>query len=203
MTGIGTARVDCDASEPVFEAVLNLGLDVVFVLFALLLLFLLVLYGLLVFVGLAVLGFLGLVESLFLVHDFPVGIRLEVEHLRELEQVVQLIILERVEVEHDSLEVDDQHVGRVRNQGALVNIHLLLTAGALVVIDDFSGDKFSEAVLHRFDAFDGERQIQEVLNTVLHFTALIADQLAASGATEDRSQQVLSRGVLQSLLDSV
>jgi len=121
VASVGCTRVNSDASKLVLEAILSLRLDLLLIgvsiaSWRLSLLFILLL------------ALFLLSEPVLLAHDFVVGVRSEVEVLRELVVLVHLVVLERVEVEDDSLQMHDQHVGRLRDQGPLANIYFLLAA---------------------------------------------------------------------------
>ena len=114
-----------DANELVFKAIILYRNVIVFVLWLL---------GLtLTLKSIIIFSFLR--KSIFLLHDVVVGVRLEIKNARELEVLVDLIVAECVEVEHNALQMQDQHVGCLCDECALADIHLLIAAVAVVVVD--------------------------------------------------------------------
>lgn len=123
VASVGCTRVNSDASKLVLEAIFSFWLDMlILIAFS----FASWLLSLRLFILLFALFLLR--EPVLLAHDFVVGVRSEVEVLRELVVLVHLVVLERVEVEDDSLQMHDQHVGRLRDQGPLADIYFLLAA---------------------------------------------------------------------------
>ena len=110
MPCVSRSRVNVHAHKLVLVAVISLrlscrlyGLQTSFLLFLRQVLQLLL-------VHLICLLFLLLFEATFLAHDLMEGVGLEVEHVRELAQRVDLIILERIEIEADTLKVHNEDV---------------------------------------------------------------------------------------------
>jgi hypothetical protein len=62
--------------------------------------------------------------------------------LRELEVMIDFVILEGIEVKDDPLKVND--------------IHLLLAASALIIADDLTLNLSLEAFVHSLDIFHGK-----------------------------------------------
>lgn len=56
----------------------------------------------------------------------------------EFEERIDLVISESVKIENDSLEVDNEDIRGLRNQGSLTDIYFLHAAVTLVVIDDLA-----------------------------------------------------------------
>lgn len=73
--------------------------------------------------------------------------------LRELEVMIDFVILEGIEVKDDPLKVNDKHIWSLGNQGSLAYIHLLLAASAFIVADDFTLDLSQEAFVYSLDVF--------------------------------------------------
>jgi hypothetical protein len=95
-------------------------------------------------------------KPIFLAHHLVVGVRAEVEQLRELEVLVNFVVLERVEVEDDALQVHDEDVWGLSDQSALADVHLLLAATALVIANDLACDQLGQALVHPPNVLDGE-----------------------------------------------
>ena len=100
--------------------------------------------------------------------------------------LVDLVVGELVEVEDDPLQMHNQHVRSLGDQGPLAHIHLPLAAAALVVVDDLALDQLLKAIVHAFDVFHCEGQVVEVLEPILHLATLAAHELAAGLTSEDR-----------------
>lgn len=76
--------------------------------------------------------------------------------LRELEVMIDFVILEGIKVKDDPLKVNDKYIWSLGNQGSLADIHLLLAASALIIADDLTLDLSLEAFVHSFDIFHGK-----------------------------------------------
>ena len=61
--------------------------------------------------------------------------------------LVNFVISERIEVEHNSLKVNDQNVWSFRDQGTFADVDCLLAAIALVIVYYFAFNHFLETVL--------------------------------------------------------
>ena len=204
MTGIGSARVNVDADELVLEAIISiwlpnflltllLGLDL---LLSELLLICLLLTGETTIILLILL----LLESILFTHDFVEAIWLQVKYVREGAERVDFIVLERVEVEANPLQVHNEDIGRRCNHSTLLEVYLAAAAVAVVVIDDLTFDELFKGLLDRFHTLDGQGEVQVVLHAIFDFTALGADHLTALLASEDTIDEVLAGRGLQSLL---
>jgi hypothetical protein len=77
----------------------------------------------------------------------------KVKVLRELEVMIDFVILEGIEVKDDPLMVNDKHIWSLGNQGSLSDIHLLLAASALIIADDLTLDLSHEAFVYSLDVF--------------------------------------------------
>lgn len=99
--------------------------------------------------------------------------------------------------------MDDEDVGGLGDEGSLGNVHLLLAATALVVVDDLALHHLLQTLLHALDAFHRQRQIIIILDSILYFPALLADQLTARLTPKHRLQEVLPGRRLQSILNSI
>jgi len=73
--------------------------------------------------------------------------------LRELEVMIDFVILEGIEVKDDPLMVNDKHIWSLGNQGSLSDIYLLLAASALIIADDLTLDLSHEAFVYTLDVF--------------------------------------------------
>jgi len=141
--------VDIDTDELVLEAVILLRLSCLFFTLELLLeLFLcevLILWSDLLFlISILLLG----LESSLLAHDFVEGVWLQVKHSWELHERVELVVDESVKVEDDSLEMENQDVWSLRDQGSLGQIDLLVATITLIVTDDLSFDLLLKRLLN-------------------------------------------------------
>jgi hypothetical protein len=67
-------------------------------------------------------------------------VRFQVEQGRELKPVAHLLVLQRVQVEHDPLEVDDEHVRQLRETLPPHDIVLLLACLTVEIADRFATD---------------------------------------------------------------
>ena len=77
-------------------------------------------------------------EPAFFTHDFVERVRLEVEHVGERAERVDFVVLERIKVEADALQVHDEDIRCLSNHHSLVQINLTIAAVALIVADDFT-----------------------------------------------------------------
>jgi hypothetical protein len=64
-----------------------------------------------------------------------VGVWLKIQNLREVEERVQFVLLEGVEIKHNSLKMEDQHVWSLCDQHTLFHISSFLASSALIVTD--------------------------------------------------------------------
>jgi len=83
-----------------------------------------------------------------------VAVGFKIKNLRELKELVDFVISECIEVEHDSLQVNDQDVGSFCDKRSLTNIDCLLAAITLVIVYYFTLNHFLKALLDRIDVFD-------------------------------------------------
>jgi hypothetical protein len=120
------------------------------------------------------------------------AIWLQVKHVREGAESVDFIILERIEVEANPLQVHNENIGRRRNHSTLLEVYLAAATVAVVVIDDFAFDKLFKRLFDRFYTLDGQGEVQVVLHAIFDFTALGADHLTALLASEDTIDEMLA-----------
>jgi len=73
--------------------------------------------------------------------------------LRELEVLIDFVILESIEVKDDPLKVNYEHIWSLGNQGSLTDVHLLLATSALIIADDLTLDFSLEAFVYSLDVF--------------------------------------------------
>jgi hypothetical protein len=120
--------------------------------------------------------------------------------LRELEVMIDFVILEGIKVKDDPLKVNDKYIWSLGNQGSLADIHLLLAASALIIADDLTLDLSLEAFVHSFDIFHGKWKVVEILKSILELAALRANKLIALLSSKDWLQKSLTWGALESSL---
>lgn len=77
-----------------------------------------------------------------------VAVGFQVKNLRKLKVLVDFVIPECIEVENDSLQMNDQDVGSFCDQSSLANIDCLLAAITLVIVYYFALNHFLEAVMY-------------------------------------------------------
>jgi hypothetical protein len=93
----------------------------------------------------------------------------------ELKEWVDLIVSESIEIENNSLQVNDKYIRSLRDQYSLANIYLLLAVIAFVIVNNFSFYEFLQTIMHRFGILNSKRKVIEVFNSVFNFTAFLAD----------------------------
>lgn len=96
-----------------------------------------------------------------LIHYFLEREVFQVQDIREVKVTVDLIILEGVEVKYDSLQVHNEHIGRLSNQLPLFNIDFLLTVLASEIVNDRALNHFLEAVEQTPSVLDIDSQRKE------------------------------------------
>lgn len=149
----------------------------------------------------------GLCEELLLrsslsCHHTLEGVVFEVEDVRELKAAVDLVVLKRVKVENDPLQVHNQHIGRLSDELSLFNIDLLLAVFALEVIDDRALDHLLKAGLEALAVFDLHTQVVVALEKVPDVSARRADDLRANLSSKYTFEQILLACWLQKILQS-
>jgi hypothetical protein len=77
-----------------------------------------------------------LLRPAFSCHYTLKRIVLQIEGVGEFESRVYFVVLEGVKVEDDSLQIHNQHIGRLCDELSLLNINLLLAVFTLEVIND-------------------------------------------------------------------
>ena len=133
-----------------------------------------------------------LLESILFAHDLVEAIWLQVKYVREGAERVDFIVLERVEVEANPLQVNNENIWRRRNHSTLLEVYLAAATVAVVVIDDFTFDELFKGLFDRFYTLDGQGEVQVVLHAIFDFTALGADHLTALFASEDTIDEMLA-----------
>ena len=128
---------------------------------------------------------------------------IHIEVIRELPTRVDFLVLEFVIVETDSLEVDNEVVGEIREEGALDGICFLFARVAHVVRDDFSLDELLEGLVVVLESFDVEGYVEVVFLALLDVLAVGADELVAAGATVDGLQHLFEWCSPESFFKSV
>ena len=163
MAGVGSARVNIDTDKLVLEAIISIWLsDFLFtLLFGLnfLLSELLLVCLLLAGETTVFLLILLLLEAILFAHDLVEAVWLQVKHIGERAECVDFIILERVEVKANPLQMHDENVRRRRNHGTLLKVYLAAATVAIVVINDLALDELFKRLFDRFHAFDGQGEV--------------------------------------------
>ena len=126
------------------------------------------------------------------------AVRLQVKHIWERAERVYFIILKRIEVEADPLQMHNENVGRRGNHCTLLEVYFALATIAIVVIDYLSFDELFKRLFNRFDTLDRQREVKVVFHTILDFTTLGTDHLTALFASKDSIDKILARSGLQS-----
>ena len=142
-------------------------------------------------------------ETVLLGHNFVEGIGLEIEHIGEGAVRVDLIVLEGIEVEADSLQVYDKDIWSRCDHVSLLEVNLPVAAITLIVVNDLALNLLLERLFNRFEALDWNRKIKVVFHAILHLTALRADHLTALLASEDTLDEMLARGWFKSVFKSI
>ena len=163
-------------------------------------LFLIILLVLLLIAETGLFNLLLFLKTILLAHDLMEGVRLKVEDVGEFTERVDLIILEGVEVEADTLQVDDKDVRSGSDHGPLLEVDRPVATTAIVVVNNLTFDHFGERLLYRLDALDRDRQVQVIFHAVLDLAAFLTHHLTALLAAKDSVDQVFARGVLQGIL---
>ena len=159
MAHVGCARVHVDANKLVLEAVFAFRLPSLFFNLATLLQFFLS-QGLQLFFLLERISdgtfalLLLLLQSVLFAHDLEEAVGFEVEDLRELAKRVHLVCLKRLEVETNTLQVNNKNVGSLRNERTLAKIDLSIAAVTVVIVDDFTFDLLLKRLVHSLDVLD-------------------------------------------------
>ena len=106
-------------------------------------------------------------------------VRLEVENIGEFTEAVDLVVLECVEVEANSLQMHNENVGSLRDHLTPLEVDLTIATITLVVADDLSLDKLCKRLVNRLDSLDWQRKVEVVLHAVFELAALRANHLTA------------------------
>ena len=86
--------------------------------------------------------FLLVLKATLLAHNLVERVWLEVKNVGEFAEAVDLVVLERVEVEANSLQVHNEDVRSLRDHLTPLEVDLTIAAITLVVADDLSFNKF-------------------------------------------------------------
>ena len=130
-------------------------------------------------------------------------VRLEVENVGEFTEAVDLVVLECVKVEANSLQMHNENVGSLRDHLTPLEVDLTIAAITLVVADDLSLDKLCKRLVNRLDSLDWQRKVEVVLHAVFELAALRANHLTAELATKDTLDEMLSGGGFQCVLKAI
>mmetsp|Transcript_1402 Transcript_1402/g.1599 ORF Transcript_1402/g.1599 Transcript_1402/m.1599 type:complete len:278 (+) Transcript_1402:1495-2328(+) len=133
---------------------------------------------------------------------------LDVEFHGELAVVVYLVPAQRVVVELEALQVDDQRVARLVQKRPLVHLDLLVVLLAVVLVvalQDVRLDVEIKRLLDTFFVLDVELHREKRLDGLRHVLVLVFEalDLAAQLAAEDLFEQLLVGGRLELGLESV
>jgi hypothetical protein len=106
-------------------------------------------------------------------------------YLAELEIGVHFFVIHRIEIEHDSLQMDDQIIGTIRNTNRFHNILFLLALFTEVILNLLLFCKLVKTVLDVLEVLDIQRQVVESFEFVYFFFAFQADESCTSLPSED------------------
>jgi hypothetical protein len=114
-------------------------------------------------------------QSLFALHHVIITVWFQVKDCWELKVLIQFVVSKSVEVENNSLEMQNQDVWSLSNQNSLADINFFVAAFALVVIDNFTFNLFCQRIVNGLDVFYSERKVVVVLDSIFDLTTLLAD----------------------------
>jgi hypothetical protein len=134
---------------------------------------------------------LGGLKEAVLFEDLGLHVGAEVEHVGELDAVVQFLVHEGVHVEDDSLHVQEEHVGRPVYDKFLLDVHCLLAVITLVAFYQLSRSQLFQPILYTSLIFDLQRQIKESLIVLINFPASLASFNGACLTTKDTLEEIL------------
>lgn len=83
-----------------------------------------------------------------------VAVGFQVENLWEFKVLVDFVISKRIEVEYNPLQVNNQHVWGLCNQGSFADVNCLLASITFVVVDHLTLNHFLKTVLDWIDVFN-------------------------------------------------
>jgi hypothetical protein len=122
------------------------------------------------------LSFLGRLDTLFVgLEHLILHVGTHVEDVRELNSRVQLLVLEGVHVEDDSLQVNDQGVRQFLHHGLLLDVHTVQAGITLVVVDGFTSDQSFKTVVDAILILNLKTQVEELFLAGIHISAAFAD----------------------------
>lgn len=135
--------MNVDSDEFVLETIFNRWVLALFLFFLFLLfclldwigLFFLFLFFFFLYLLLTRRFFLFLLFGSLLAHYMVVGVWLKIQNLREVKERVQFVLLEGVEVKHNSLKMEDQHVRSLCDKHTLFHVSSFLASSTLIVTD--------------------------------------------------------------------
>ena len=127
----------------------------------------------------------------------------EIQHIWELDPVVQLDVPERVEVKNDSCEMHDECIGQLVDGSLLLQLHPLAAGFAGIVGDDFTIAELAQAVVDRPLILDSYCEITEIFNGLSQIAAVFASQHRAGLTSKNIFQEVLLAGVFEEHLQPI
>ena len=130
-------------------------------------------------------------------------VRPHVDGERELEVVVQLHLAHRLEVEFESLEVDEEHGRQLAHACALQGLNVLaaLALELVVAVEHLALDIRGEPVQDRLLALDVDRERVKDLVFVGKHAPVLTHNLVDERAAEEGGQQLGGGRVFQSALE--
>jgi hypothetical protein len=96
-------------------------------------------------------------------------------YLAELEIGVHFFVFHRLEIEDDSLQMDDQIIGTVRNTYRLNDILFLLTLITEIILDLLLLGELVKTVFYVLQVLHIQRKVVETFESVYFFLAFDAD----------------------------
>ena len=109
---------------------------------------------------------------------------LQVKNVGELELRVVLDLLPGVVVQLNTLQLEDQSVGCLGNQGSLLEIDLLLATWTVIALDLLTRYHELQTVMDGLHVLDSETDVEEVLESVSCEATLFTHHLGAVLAVE-------------------
>lgn len=98
---------------------------------------------------------------------------------------IDFLILEGIKIELNSLQMNNEHIGRLSNQLPLFNIDFLLAVLALEIINDGTFNHFLKAIHEAGAVSHGHTQGVESFKSVTNITTLGAFQLGTDLTSEN------------------
>ena len=143
------------------------------------------------------------VVEFMIFHHLLERVGLKIQYIWELKARINFVILERIHIENESLELNQEHVGCFGNQLPLHELSLSITFVAGEIIDNFSLDQALEAFVESLCSDDGQCERVVDFNLVSDGATLLANQLGARIMAEDVVDKTPLTGRLKLLLEAV